>query len=214
MSTASKHPDRADPNVIASRLLQRAHNRDGLPETAIGLFYLIVSGFSYAFAVLPKGTLGFGIAVLSFSFGLPVLCLGTKPLIRWVRHRYLIQREGYVQYLPIDKKRRIRYVVLGLTVIVLLALVSLLLPPPGSWLVALIGIFAGLLTALCGLPRFIFAGVLMALAGVLLAYVDIPMELGITALFGFLGMVELISGGVTLVRFFNQPPIGAESDEC
>ena len=54
----------------------------------------------------------------------------------------------------------------------------------------------------------------MALAGVLLAYVDISMDLGMAALFGFQGVVVLIPGGVTLVRFFSQPPRGAESDEC
>jgi hypothetical protein len=64
------------------------------------------------------------------------------------------------------------------------------------------------------LPRFVFTGVLTALASVLLAYVDISLELGMAALFGFQGVVVLISGGVTLVRFVSQPPTGAESDEC
>jgi MFS family permease len=215
MPDASNHPDAVDPNVIASRLLQRAHNRDGSPEIVIGLFFLMASGLVYATAVLPKGTLGFGIAVLSFSFGLPVLIFTLGPLIQWVRRRCLIPREGYVQYRPLDKKRRVSLIILGLTTLVLMTLIVLVLPPPGSWYVALYGILAGIFFALCGrLPRFIFAGVLTALAGVLLAYVDISMDLRFAALFGFQGVVALISGGVTLVRFFNQPPIGAESNEC
>jgi hypothetical protein len=31
-----------DPNAIAKRLIQRAHNRDGLPEIAVGLSFLII----------------------------------------------------------------------------------------------------------------------------------------------------------------------------
>jgi hypothetical protein len=215
MSDASKHPDWVDPNVIANRLLQRAHNRDGLPEIRIGLFFLMISGLSYAFVVLPKGTLGYGIAVLTFSFGLPVLFLGTKPLICWVRRQYLIQREGYVQYRPMDRKHLIIYIELGLTLAVLLAILALVLPPLGSWYVACVGILVGLSMAICGrLPRLVFAGVLMALAGVPLAFIDIPVELGMAALFGFDGVVALLSGGVTLVHLLNQTPIGAESDEC
>jgi hypothetical protein len=215
MADAPKDPQQADPDMIASRLLQRAHNLDGLPEIAVGLFFLMASGLSYAMATLPKGSLGFGIAVLSFSFGLPVLLFCTRPLVYWVRRRYLVQREGYVQYKPWDRKRRIRFVGIGLTAVVLMPIVNLALPPLGSWFVTLTGVLMGLLAVICGrMPRFVFAGVLAALAGVLIARIDMPLGLGMAALFGFQGVVTLVSGGVTLIRFFNPPPTGAESDEC
>lgn len=217
MTNAPNRPDTVDPTLIANRLLQKTHNRDGLPEIVIGLFFLMAAGSVYATAVLPKGTLGFGIAVLSFSFGLPMLffAMSFGRWIPWVRRRYLIPREGYVQYRPMDKKRRVNLIILGMTSVVLMTLIVLVLPPPGSWYVTLYGILAGIMTALCGrMPRFILAGALTALAGVLLANVDTSMDLRFAAMFGLQGVVAWISGGVTLVRFFSQPPTGAESDEC
>ena len=55
----------ADPHAIAARLMQRAHNRDGLPEIAVGLIFLLSAGLIYAWAVLPPASVGFKAAVLA-----------------------------------------------------------------------------------------------------------------------------------------------------
>ncbi len=55
----------ADAHAIAARLMQRAHNRDGLPEIAVGLIFLLSAGLIYAWAVLPPASVGFKAAVLA-----------------------------------------------------------------------------------------------------------------------------------------------------
>jgi len=49
----------ADPTVMARRLIQKAHNRDGLPEIAVGVSFLLVAGLIYAQVVLPPESSGF-----------------------------------------------------------------------------------------------------------------------------------------------------------
>src|SRR5208337_5298049 len=90
-------PHAADPDAMATRLTQRAHNRDGLPEIAVGVTFLLVSGLSYAQVALPRGSIGFKVAVIAFSFLVPLLTLGSPRILKWVRRRYLIARVGYVE---------------------------------------------------------------------------------------------------------------------
>ena len=58
MKNSSSLTGSSDPNAMAKRLMQRAHNRDGLPEVAVGLIWLLLSGLIYATIVLPKGSIG------------------------------------------------------------------------------------------------------------------------------------------------------------
>ena len=44
MNDASSHLLEEAPSAIACRLIQKAHNQDGLPEIAIGLTLLAVAG--------------------------------------------------------------------------------------------------------------------------------------------------------------------------
>ena len=74
----------ADPNAVARRLMQKAHTRDGLPEIAVGLIFLLASGLLYAQAVLPRESSGFKSAVLAFSLLLPFLILGSPWALKWV----------------------------------------------------------------------------------------------------------------------------------
>lgn len=195
-----------DPNAIARRLVQEAHNRDGLPEIAVGLSFLLASSLIHAQTVLPRGSSGFTAAVLAFALLLPLLIFGTPGALRWVRARYLIDRFGYVQYRPIGRRQ------IG-TGIVLAALVALTLfgavprlSHPDRWLLAGTGLFGGALAAWCGrLPRFVIGGVMVATAGVFVAFSGVSLQTGFTILFGFQGLVTLISGGVELLRFLRQP---------
>ncbi len=174
-----------DPNAIAARLLQRAHNRDGLPEAAVGLFFLMVAALQYATIVLPRGTHGYVAAVLALSFGIPVGCIGAKPFVEWVRRRWLLQREGYVRYRPVGWRPIAVGVLLALLMAAALLAVSGL-SHPDRWLLAGTGVFGGALAAFCGRQmRFIVGGVLMAVAGLAIAFVDVSLPLGFALLFGF-----------------------------
>ena len=126
----------ADPNAVARRLMQKAHTRDGLPEIAVGLIFLLASGLLYAQAVLPRESSGFKSAVLAFSLLLPFLILGSPWALKWVRRRYMIERVGYVQHKPI-RRRQIGF---GILVAVLMAVALFGVVPrlarPDAWLLA------------------------------------------------------------------------------
>jgi hypothetical protein len=104
MTSSSSFLPVGDPNAFAKRLIQRAHNRDGLPEIAVGLTFLIVGFLSYAQVVLPRESIGFKAAVLGLALLIPVLCIGAPGGLKWVRQRYLIERLGYVESKPISRR--------------------------------------------------------------------------------------------------------------
>jgi hypothetical protein len=206
MTTSSSCPPVGDPNTIAKRLIQRAHNRDGLPEIAVGLIFLVVGILSYAQVLLPRESIGFKAAVLGLALLIPVLCIGTPRALKWVRRRYLIERVGYVEPKPICR-RQIR---IGMTVAVMAAVVLFgvvtQFSQPDRWVLAGTGLFGGALAALSGqLPRFVIGGVLMAATGMVVAFAGVSLEIGFAVIFGFQGLLALISGGVVFLRFIRQP---------
>jgi len=191
-----------NPDVLAKRLLQRAHNRDGLPEILTGILFLLISADLYAVAVLPHRSVGSIAAILTFSLGLPVTGFLTPRWIRWVRRRYLVAREGYVEPRPCRRPLRLwQIAAFGGAVTAFLALA----PIPGSLMLAVTGVGGGLLLALCGgAPRFYFSGLVMATTGLIVAFARMPMDTGFPVIFGVQGALELILGTVTWIRFLRE----------
>jgi hypothetical protein len=201
MDNSSSLTGASDPNAVARRLVQRAYNRDGLPEIAVGLTFLLISGFIYAAVALR-----FKLAVLAFALlPLPIF-LGSGWALQRLRRRFLIERVGYVEYKPM----RWRQIGLGIVFAALLALalfgVETWVSHPDRWLLAGTGLLGGGLIAWCGrLPRFIIGGVVMAATGVFLAFAGVSLAIGFTILYGFQGLVTLVSGGVVFLRLIRQP---------
>lgn len=205
MTHSSSLAGSSDPDAIARRLMQRAHNRDGLPEIAAGIGFLIAAGLMYAQVALPRESIGFKVAVLAFAFLLLPLYFGSLWALKWVRRRYLIGRVGYVQGKPIGRKR-IAFGIAGAALIALLLFgVVPRLSQPDRWLLAGTGLFGGALMAWCGrLLRFVVGGLVMA-AGVCVAFAGVSLEIGFAMLFGFQGLATVLSGGVVFLRFIRQP---------
>ena len=194
-----------DPNTVARRLIQRAHNSDGLPEIAAGLTFLCVSGLEYLL-MAPRESIASTIAAVVFAFLLLLLGLGAPWAMKSLRKRYLIGRWGYVQYKPIGRKQ----IGIGITVAILMAgavfgVVTGLLPV-GGWLLGGTGLVGGALVAWCGrLLRFVIGGVVVAAAGLFLAFSGVSGPTGFAILFGFQGLMALVSGTVVFVRFIRRP---------
>jgi len=206
MTKTPSLPHAADPHAMAARLMSRAHNRDGLPEIAVGFIFLLASGLNYAQAVLPRGSIGFNAAVLVLPLLLTLMIVGSPWALKRVRRRYLIARVGYVEPKPMD--RRQIGIGVGLAVLVAAGLFGGVprLSQPDRWLLAGTGLFGGSLVALCGrLPRFVVGGVAMAVTGVWVAFSGLPLMAGFTILFGVSGLMACISGGVVFLRFIRQP---------
>lgn len=206
MQNSSFSSEVVDPNSVAKRLIQRAHNRDGLPEIVVGVTFLLVAGLSYAQVVLPRESMGFKAAVLALSFLIPVLCFGSPWALKWVRRRYLIERLGYVQAKPMGRKQIGIGIMLAVLMTVALFGVVTQFSQPDRWVLAGTGLFGGALAGLCGrLPRFVIGGVLMAATGIFVALYGVSLQIGFAILFGFQGILALISGGVVFLRFIRQP---------
>ncbi len=206
MSSSSYHPV-GDPNAIAKRLMRRAHNRDGLPEMALGLIFLVSGSLNYAQALLPPQSTPFKAAAVSLGVLIPVLCIGSRPALKWVRRRYLLGRVGYVESPPVGRKQI--GIVIGISVLVAIALFGVVtqLSQPDRWVLAGTGLLGGALSALCGrLRRFVVGGVLLAATGILIAFSGVSLQAGFAILFGFGGFLALVSGSVVFLRFL-RPPI-------
>jgi hypothetical protein len=206
MLNSSSLSSTADPNAMAQRLIQKAHNRDGLPEIAVGLTFLMISGLIYAQLVLRRASMGSQAAIMALSLGIPLLCLGTPGVLKWVRGRFLVERLGYVRHKPIGRKPLGVGILLAALVAVALFVAVPRLAQPDRWLLAGTGLLGGGLAAWCGRSlRFIIGGVWMAATGVLVAFSGLPLQAGFAVLFGIQGLVTFISGGTVFWRFTRQP---------
>jgi len=193
-----------NPDVLAKRLLQRAHTRDGLAEILIGLTFLMVAATQYAWSVLPHQGLWFRVTVLVYAFGFPVVCFAGPRWLRALRRRYLVEREGYVEHLPRPNPWRRAWLVGVAAVAVVLAQVALH-PLPDYWVTGFTGVGSGALALVCGrAPRFYFVGAVMAVTGLGVAFARLPMENGFLILFGVMGALELTMGTAAWIRFMGE----------
>lgn len=191
-----------NPDSMAKRMILRTHNRDGLPEIVVGLTLLIASGLIYLQVLLPRGSTGFKSANIAFTILIPALCLGASPALKWIRGRYLIDREGYVEHQPAPRTRMAVAAAIGIGLLPVL----FFLEPRAGLLHAATGILAGVLMVMLGrLPRFIVGGVMVAAAGVSIGLAGVTMDQGFAMLFGFQGLLTLVSGSVVFARFMRQP---------
>src|SRR5258708_25873977 len=97
MNSHVHHALGESPDQLATRLMQKAHNRDGLPEIYIGSIFLLAAGYNAMMLFPHWKSLGFFAAFFADIVLFVSLCLASTRLIRWVRRRFLIGRVGYVR---------------------------------------------------------------------------------------------------------------------
>jgi hypothetical protein len=194
------------PNAIACRLMQRAHNLDGLPEIAIGFILLATAGLQWLQVVFRAGSAEYRAASLGLGILIPASILGAQWAIKAVRRKFLIERVGYVELRPVDRK--LFWTVFGIAFLVAFAMAFAIAArsvPPRSWLLATTGLCGGILAVKAGrLPRFVIGGVLMAAMGIVLSLTRLSVEVGFTILFGCMGLLSLISGCVVFLLFMRK----------
>jgi hypothetical protein len=194
------------PEAIAKRLMQKAYNRDGLPEIAIGVFFLIIAGLMGLQVAFQPGSPVYNASVWGFVLLCTTIPLASQWMIKKVRRRFLTGKVGYVEMKPINRK--LLGATLGIACLVGAAAAfaaSRNLFPSASWILAGTGIFGGAIAAFAGrLPRFIIGGVMMAAAGILVALSGVSLEMGFTILYGFAGLLSLLSGCVVFSILLRQ----------
>jgi len=200
-----------DPDRLAGRLIQRAWNRDGLPEIAGGLIALYVSGIFIIQLLLEKRWLGIGVIQVLLVLITPMGYLLPRA-VQWARSRWLIERVGYVVTKPASAGMRTGMAIASLSIAVIaLIVVGLAIRNhtvlPSQWILAGTGVFSGVLYPVCGRAwRFVFLGAVSAVTGILLGVYDFGFVAGWAILFGITGVLSAISGTVVLLRYLRQTP--------
>ena len=197
--------------------MQRAYNRDGLPELAIGITMLVFASLVYGTAVLPKRSPAFIAAVLGFALGCPLSGLLTPRLVRWVRGRYLTDRFGYVRHAR-NKRNERRVLWFGILVAIVGPCALFLgdhLLKGDRWVLLLAG-FAGaaiqiLIGWRSGVARFVVAGLFWALLGAVLSLTNFPLEIAWSVWFAAYGLVELVIGSIVLRGFLVETQASGDS---
>jgi len=204
-------PAMEDPDRLAGRLIQRAWNRDGLPEIAVGLIALCVSGIFVVQLLFEKKWPPFR--------AIPVVLILIIPLgylapwaVRKIRARYLIERVGYVEMRPSSRKKRMRgALIAGIVGAIALAAVAAAawahISSTSQWVLIGAGVLGGVLFPICGKAwRFAFLGAVFAVTGILLGLYDVGYTTGWVVLYGVTGALSLVSGTVVLLRFLTKTP--------
>jgi hypothetical protein len=214
-------PATEDPDRLARRLIQRAWNRDGVPEIAIGLFFMMLAGLFEVQHLLEKEWGVFrAIPLTMFPILLGGFLIGWG--VKFVRSRWLIDRSGYVEMKPPARKHLLRVVIIGtISTIVAAALVVAVLrtyisyASARQWVFVAGGVFCGLLLPACGRSmRFVLSGALIAATGILLGILNVDYDPGWTIFYGVAGVVTTISGTVALISFLRETrEAGAEGRE-
>ncbi len=203
MLDSTFHDIEGNPDAAVRQLMQKAQIQDGLPEIAIGFILLVLAGLMWLQVVFRPGSFWNLVTPLGMIFVVSPM-IGAAPwIIRKLRRRYLIERVGYVEPKPTNRKRLA--VVLGLAFVVAVAVayvVSRAKLPSASWMLAETGIVFGALSAYAGrLTRLMMVGAIMAATGIVLAFSKVSLEVGFAILYGLPGLLSLISGCVVLVLF-------------
>jgi hypothetical protein len=175
-----------NPDAAARNLMQRAHNQDGVPEILLGVFFLALAGLMWLQVAFQPGSFEY----LASVVGLMLLILPVGALLPWlirmVRRRYLIERVGYVELKPANRKRLA--VVVGIALLIAAGAVFAGWRgafPPASWILAGTGIFGGAIVAVAGrLPRFVVGGVVGAVLGCVAGLDRFSLALGFTLVYG------------------------------
>ncbi|MDE2184051.1 MAG: hypothetical protein KGJ78_13615 [Alphaproteobacteria bacterium] len=201
----------ADPDVAARRALQQAHTRDGLFEILCGGVLLLASASQWSLLLLPpslpRDVLHVGLMV--FWIG---LCFAANWILTFARHRWLLDRTGYV------KERQPRpslRAFVAVTAVALSAGIAAVLANRWSQATPLLQNRANLLLAGLGIGlfvmvigrrlRFFFTGSLTILLAMALAFTDLPQDFALACVLTVTGGIVLATGSFVLIRFLQSP---------
>jgi hypothetical protein len=206
------------PEVIASRLMQKASHQDGLPEIAVGLMLLTFAALYGLQVVFPPGSTinkDASSAVLVLMMLMIIPFYGLQWATKKIRARFLMGRVGYVKLKPLNRRQFGRIVTACLVAMgvaaVLAAIVSYFVFSrhplvPFRMLLAVNGIGFASLAAIGGRRiRYYVLGGLEAAIGIVLAFSGVSMNAGMTILYALPGLFCLVSGCIALTALLRTP---------
>jgi len=190
----------------------RSFYDDGLFEIALGFVLLLLGGYFFATAVIPKGS---GIASeLPIVFVLVLVSAGffVNRILRFLKRRITYSRTGYValKKKEISPKRRAVAAITGAVLGASLAALYGLSPSIKTFLPALNGLLFGItvffIANRIGLIRFYVLSAVSAVIGLAVTAAGIGDIKGIGLYYGGFGASVLISGLAALIVYLRRSP--------
>lgn len=184
---------------------------DGLVELSVGITFSLLGLYFYIQSVLPTGSL----VLFATQAGFILLLFGVIFLGRYIVHKFKSQltypRTGYVSFKRASRNQR----VLSASAAILIAAVNMLLflttPLSLNWVPAITGLFVGLIWLISalrvGLLRFYLQSILALLLGFGLSLAEMEIYQSLAVFYVAMGLVLIISGGLTLRKYLRQDPI-------
>ena len=189
---------------------------DGLVELSVGGTFIILALYFYIQSNLPSGSL----VLLAIQAAFVFLLFGVIFLSRYVvnksKSHLTIPRTGYVSYNRASKKQRI--VCAGTAILIAALNIALFLATPLSlnWMPAITGLIVGFIWLISafrvGLLRFYLQSILSLLLGVGLSLARLETYQSLAIYYAVMGVVLILSGGLTLINYLRQnPPLENDS---
>jgi hypothetical protein len=197
-----------DPDTLSRQLRQKAYNRDGLPEMAVGVSFLLIAALMGIQTQLQHGSLAARAASTALTFSILATAFASSRLIAWLRARFLVERVGYVKA---KQRKDLRFWTLRIAAglvscAVVLVMVRFHRSIQDWWAVLGTGLLLGVGTAWLGrMRRFVLNGSLIVLAAVVIALQGLSQDAGFAWIYGVTGALYALSGGIVLGNLLRQP---------
>jgi len=193
--------------------------KDGLGELVAGGMILLIGLYFAGQEWLPGGSMGR--TLLQSSLVLLVISgtLATRWLVNALKTRLTYPRTGYVEYEPGPKNTPSRRVFTAGIAISVSALLVMFGRSFGSfnWLPGFTGLLFGAVFIILrarsnGVGRFYILGTFCIILGMALSFSGLPMGYSLGLFYGLTGIVSMLSGAITLLRYLRENPLPAETN--
>ncbi len=183
---------------------------DGLVELSIGGIFIFLGAYFFVQSHLQPRSL----ILFILQAGLILAIFGSMYIGRRLVSRYKSRmthpRTGYVTYKQASKPQRMRSIGLVLFMVTLIVALFLTTTISMNWIPAITGLIVSILwlisAARVGLIRLYVQSLLSLLLGVGLSLASLETYQSLAVYYAVIGLVLILSGGLTLIRYLRQNP--------
>jgi hypothetical protein len=192
-----------------SKRSQQYWYSDGFAEIVVGGLFVLLGAYFWLQYILEASSSLAGMLTTMFV----ILIVGSGFLGRWLirtlKERITYPRTGYVAFRRPERSRLRSILIIALTISVAIAISALFAGEASlqRWIPGVSGLVIGLLWTYFGLKseliRFYLVGIFSVLTGAATSWWGSDTGLGLTIIYGLVGLAMVISGTITLLRYLN-----------
>ena len=197
-----------DPTDRISRRTQQYWYIDGLHEIGFGILCVLLWLYFWAGNYIPSGSLMNALYQSSMILVIVGGALVVNKSVTALKKRMTYPRTGFLEYKKTDIRRQLLYGFIAMLVMFTIVIITTVYTLSLDWMPAFtglgFGVVLGYLGQRLGIIRFYLIAVISVLLGFGLAAMQLGNVPGMAAVYGFIGLVLLVSGGFTLWRYIQQ----------